>query len=439
LDSIDKKYPQSADPVTVLQQTRVRLRISRQLNKLDEVEYYCKKLADLVDANNFDNLNKHAAYNAIISGYMQLKRFPQVRSYLVKQEQVLGRIPFSNRNAAFHRQWFMLDSATGNYKSAIDHLLDYNKANDSIFNQTKAQQIQQLEVEYQTAEQSKNIELLNQEKKAQQAELKQTALIKNIIIAAAALLLVILFLLYNQFRIKQDSNIIIQNKNAVLEHIVNEKEWLLKEVHHRVKNNLQTVVSLLELQSENLRDEALSAIQDSQNRIYAMSLIHKKLYQTDNIASINMQPYLLELTAHLQTVYNPDRKISFDLHLTSVELDVSQAIPVGLIVNEAVTNSVKYAFKDGEQHPQISILLNQNLNHDITLTISDNGIGLPPGFDSAASAGLGFKLINGLVDDIAGRLSVYSDQGTVIRIVFKASVPFEDRVERSRPSKAVAI
>jgi two-component sensor histidine kinase len=116
--------------------------------------------------------------------------------------------------------------------------------------------------------------------------------------------------------------------------MVLEKEWLLKEVHHRVKNNLQTVVSLLELQAENLDNEALSAIHNGQNRIYTISLIHQKLYQTDNVASINMKDYLLELTQHLRDVYNVGRSIDFDIHIAPLELDVSQAIPIGLIVNE---------------------------------------------------------------------------------------------------------
>jgi two-component sensor histidine kinase len=120
-------------------------------------------------------------------------------------------------------------------------------------------------------------------------------------------------------------------------------------------------------------------------------------------------------------------------------LDVSQAIPVGLIVNEAVTNSIKYAFSYPAHRPQISIALDQYEKQAITLTISDNGIGLPPSFDSSDTNGLGFKLMNGLVEDIEGRLTIESDEGTIIIVAFNGSVPFVEKTETPELVKAFAL
>jgi two-component sensor histidine kinase len=198
---------------------------------------------------------------------------------------------------------FKLDSSYGRYLLAIQHLQRIQLNKDSIFTATKSKQIEELQIVYQTEQQKSDIKNLQNNEKMQQIKLQQAENTKNLIIAVAGMLLLLLGVIYNRYLLKQKSNRLLQAQreeiaavNESLNNLVIEKEWLLKEVHHRVKNNLQTVVSLLELQSENLHDEALSAIQDSQSRIYAMSLIHQKLYQTDNVASINMQPYLLELT-----------------------------------------------------------------------------------------------------------------------------------------------
>jgi two-component sensor histidine kinase len=439
LDRIQATYPQPTDTVTLIQQTRVHVLISEQLNKFDDLKYYTSKFASLLESYPLDNMAMLTAYHTIIRGFLKLKNYSLARKFLKKEQKLINLVPFSFRTAWFYKDHFSLDTATGDYKSAVYHLLKYNTASDSIFNQAKSQQIQQLQVEYDLAEKDKNINILTKDKEIQEGALKRSALTRDIIIATAALLLIIIFLLFNQFRLKQRSSKTIQKKNAVLEHMVTEKEWLLKEVHHRVKNNLQTVVSLLELQSENLRDEALTAIQDSQNRIYAMSLIHQKLYQTENVASINMQPYLQELTAHLQTVYNPEHKIDIELQVTALELDVSQAIPIGLIVNEAVTNSIKYAFNYGANRPEILIVLKQNKKDNLRLVVADNGVGLPPGFDIEEGSGLGFKLIKGLVDDIEGILTVESEGGTFVKIEFKASEPFVEKVERRKTEKAFTL
>ncbi|MEO5891455.1 MAG: sensor histidine kinase [Ferruginibacter sp.] len=321
---------------------------------------------------------------------------------------------------------YKIDSINGNYKMALQHLLKYKIYYDSMVNMNQRQKLDELTVKYAVDKKDQDIKFFKQKGNAQQAELKQNRLTQKITIAGIVLLLIVIALLFNQYRVKQRTNTAINKKNTALEKLVNEKEWLLKEIHHRVKNNLQTVVSLLELQSHFLDNEALSANHDSQNRIYAMSLIHQKLYPSDNIASINMCYYLQELSGHLREIYNTGSQINFKLQVPEIELDVSQAIPIGLIVNEVVTNCIKYAFNLESKNPVITISLEKNNKDQLMLTIEDNGIGLPVNFNTTDKAGLGFKLMEGLVEDIDGELTIESVNGTQISVCFNASVPFHE-------------
>ncbi|MEO9032363.1 MAG: histidine kinase dimerization/phosphoacceptor domain -containing protein [Ginsengibacter sp.] len=424
----------------------IYLSVYYNLNDNKKARIYADQLPVIIKAHKPRDRDLNNVYHLIISYYIRSGQLKAAGIYLKKIDSLSRKIGNPNRINLNNYLKFRLDTALGNFKSAVYNLLNYNKISDSLFNETKSKQIKQLEIDYETTKKEdsikikdKSITVLNQQNQLQNVSLQRANLLRKFTFGGIALMLFIMGLLYRQYRNKQQTNQTIMHKNELLEHLVTEKEWLLKEVHHRVKNNLQTVVSLLELQSENLQDEALSAIHDSQNRIYAMSLIHQKLYQTDKIASINMQPYLQELTNHLQAIYNPERKINFDVQVTDLEMDVSQAIPVGLIVNEAVTNSIKYAFNQSISHPDISIILEQNNKQDLKLIIADNGVGLPPLFDSTDTSGLGFKLMNALAEDIEGKLTVESKSGTFIKVFFNASITFDKRSEISQPEKTYAI
>ena len=210
----------------------------------------------------------------------------------------------------------------------------------------------------------------------------------------------------------------ISSKNEQLQHLLTEKEWLLKEIHHRVKNNLQIVMSLLNSQSAYINnDAALTAIHDSQHRVHAMSLIHQKLYSSENVSSINMSVYIRELVSYLSESFDARKHIRFHLDIEPLEMDVSQAVPLGLILNEAITNSIKYAFPD-KRNGIISILLLADGPDHYLLTISDNGIGMPVHEKDKKPSSLGMSLMAGLSEDIDGKFSIENNNGTVIKISF---------------------
>ncbi|AYL96934.1 histidine kinase dimerization/phosphoacceptor domain -containing protein [Mucilaginibacter celer] len=333
---------------------------------------------------------------------------------------------------------FLADSATGDYRSAIKHLSDYRGLEEFNLRQEQNKEVRRLEVQYGVKEKEdalkikdQHITLLNQNYKLEQIKLKQSRMEKNIIIAAIVVLLIFTGLLYNQYRSKKranqatvkdneviaSQNVLINQKNRHLELLLREKEWLIKEVHHRVKNNLQTIISLLQSQAAYLENDALKAIQTSQNRIYTMSLIHQKLYRGEDVQQINMANYIPELIKHLKDSFDSSNKIIFNEKIDDIDLDASVAIPIALIINEAVTNSIKYAFP-GEGAGEITVSL-RNQDDLLRLELSDNGVGMDKNSINANPVSLGLQLIRGLTKEIRGEVSIKGSHGVKITILFK--------------------
>jgi len=324
--------------------------------------------------------------------------------------------------------WFVLDTARHQYKSAISHLLISNKIKDSIYSETRSRQAQQLQVQFETAKKEDEIKLLNQKRKLEQASLEQANLVKNVTIGGIILALIIAGLFYRQYRQKRKANLVVTHKNELLQHLLTEKEWLLKEVHHRVKNNLHTVICLLESQAAYLENDALKAIEKSQHRIYAMSLIHQKLYQSEDIKTINMKEYLPEFIQYLGDSFDTSSQIRFQLDIEPIKLSAAQAIPIALIINEAVTNSIKYAFPYNRKG-EISIVMHR-VEDQIKLEVADNGIGMNANIKDTELNSLGLELIKGLSEEIRAHIEFENNMGTKISVTFKRDelVEFENNL-----------
>jgi two-component sensor histidine kinase len=285
--------------------------------------------------------------------------------------------------------------------------------------------VNQFSALYETEKKDKNIHLLEQQSELQKSHLKQAGILRNFILAGAGSLLIILTLLYKGYKTKQRTNQVLQRhkeeidqKNLSLQGLVNEKEWLLKEIHHRVKNNLHMVVGLLASQAEYLQgQEAYVAITESQHRIQAMSLIHQKLYQTESLSLTNMPSYILELVDYLKSSFGKDLPIRFTLNIANVDFPLSYSIPIALILNEAIINAIKYAFPGGRPG-DIHISLVEAAGQQFKMSVLDNGIGLPTGFSPKNNGSLGITLMKGLSDDIDGRFSIVNDSGTRVELNF---------------------
>lgn len=192
---------------------------------------------------------------------------------------------------------------------------------------------------------------------------------------------------------------------------IREKEALLKEIHHRVKNNLQIVSSLLNLQLPRIKDaESLAAFQDSQNRVYSMALIHETLYRSGNLASVRLADYVATLCSILFRSYGvKGKRLDLVVDVAETSLDLDRAIPCGLIINELVSNSLKYAFPEGRSG-RIEVRMQPDDKHFL-LSVSDDGVGLPAGLELEQLDSLGLNLVSDLTGQIGGTLQIFLSGG----------------------------
>lgn len=355
------------------------------------------------------------AYLWIAIFYFERQQYAKSQLYVDKATPFLEKKAAIPALSNLHLLSAKLDSTGGRYLSAIRHYRQHTVFRDSIFSLAQRTKIAELEVKYESARKDQDIQLLTQRN-------EQAAFARNITLAGAVLLLIILGLLYYLYRAKLRSNAQLQSKqheisqkNRTLQRLLDEKEWLVKEIHHRVKNNLHTIVSLLESQSAYLGNDALAAVRDSQHRVFAMSLIHQKLYLSDNVTTIDMSIYIKELVNYLGDSFDTAQRIRFKLDIEPVKLDVGTAIPLGLIMNEAITNSIKYAFP--ENTGLITIALAEE-GERYRLTVADNGRGLPQNFDNIHASSLGMRLMRGLSKEIDAVFAITGDAGTNITITF---------------------
>jgi PAS domain S-box-containing protein len=199
---------------------------------------------------------------------------------------------------------------------------------------------------------------------------------------------------------------------------LHEKEILLKEIHHRVKNNMQVITSLLSLQSKRIKDQqAFSVFQDSQNRVKSMALIHETLYQSEDLSRINFAEYLQKLIAHVSRSYrlNPEA-VRIKIKVEDISLPIDLAVPCGLIINELASNSLKYAFP-ADKRGEVNIVF-ERADALYVLRVSDTGVGLPADFDPETSKSLGMKLVRMLTDQLSGELQCRNGVGTIFEIKF---------------------
>jgi two-component sensor histidine kinase len=221
-------------------------------------------------------------------------------------------------------------------------------------------------------------------------------------------------------KIIEKMNISIIEKNNTIENSLKEKELLLKEIHHRVKNNLQVISGILDLQNFSIKDdEVKNILKEGQNRIQAIAMLHKTMYQNENFNKIDFKSYLIELIQYIKnTNRSLNKNIQTILEIDNINFDIDIAVPLSLIINEAINNCFKHAFNSVE-NGIITIAITKNDATNYSLSIHDNGIGLPFDFDIDKSSNVGLDLMRGLSQQLNGSLVVENNNGTQIFILFK--------------------
>jgi len=211
----------------------------------------------------------------------------------------------------------------------------------------------------------------------------------------------------------------IEEVNRTLVSSLEEKETLLREVHHRVKNNLNVIVSLLRLQEDQIDsvESARVAFEQSRKRIFSMALVHQSLYQSESLADIALDEYIRALVEQLQDTAPGDKEIRYTCDLEPVRMDIANAVPCGIIVNELISNAQKHAFADSSGG-LIAVSLARGDETSLMLTVRDDGVGLPDEFSAGRTTTLGLKLVTLLAAQIDGEVTFVGDGGTRVGLTF---------------------
>ncbi|HRH50522.1 MAG TPA: tetratricopeptide repeat protein [Panacibacter sp.] len=310
---------------------------------------------------------------------------------------------------------------------AYRYLQKHIAIKDSLTDDERNRELSRMEVQFETKEKEGQITSLQKQSGLQTALLQKNTQLNTWYVIGLILLCLLAFLFYNRSRLKQKNNQLllaknkeIEEKSILIEKSLAEKETLLREIHHRVKNNLQIISSLLNIQSAHITDEnVLSSIHEGQSRVQAMSLIHQNLYQSEHLNKVDIASYLQQLSDYLSDMFSGQNKlVNVTVSAANINFDLDTAIPLGLIVNELVSNAYKYAF-DKNTAGNISITIKFISNTDYELQVRDNGKGLSNGFNPENTNSLGLKLVKILSRQLRGSFSMQSQEGAVAIVKFK--------------------
>lgn len=332
-----------------------------------------------------------------------------------------------NPEKMYNNQYYIIRQMTelyikiGNKEKANLYFWKTFDLMDKAFSEQKNRFFAESEIKYKTLEKEK--ELLIKEEKLHNAEDINFIQKRNLYLATAlsSMLAAAMLLLVFQYNKKRKLNSLLFKQKVQLELSDEKKALLIREIHHRVKNNLQLISSLLELQSYEIEDKsALAALNEGRNRIKSIALIHQKLYNNEEFAYLNMINYCKELTQQVNSIYLTHNSIEINYKIEPIELDIDTAVPIGIILNELVTNIFKYAFESSvsENRKIISISLSNRNEGEFLLTVSDNGVGLPVDFETRKENSLGMRLVYRLTKQLFGKVMYESKSGTTFNILF---------------------
>lgn len=305
---------------------------------------------------------------------------------------------------------------SGDYKKAYLYLDTTKVMYDSLMNIENSRQINEMSAVYESGEKEKEIQKLNSANVINEASLMARRKERNYFILSTLLFIGLTGIAYRAYvgNRKKKNQLDIQKKQ--IEKSLEEKEILLKEIHHRVKNNLQIVSSLLSLQSNYIVDPtALDAVRESKNRVQSMAIIHQNLYQDESLVNIDVKEYVEKLVEYLFHSYNiHDNRVKLEMDIHPLQLDVDTLVPLGLVLNELINNCLKYAFPTPVKG---RILVRLKLEHDtLKLSVYDNGVGIKSRESHFDQNSFGHKMINAFMKKLKGDIRIYNEDGTKVDI-----------------------
>ncbi|HAD97166.1 MAG TPA: hypothetical protein DCG19_07145 [Cryomorphaceae bacterium] len=311
--------------------------------------------------------------------------------------------------------------ALGEYKKAFLTYYSFDSISNIILNEASNRHVNELQVQYDTEKKERQIESLQQKEALQKAEAQKRNTQIKALIAGLVLFIGLGAALVFAYRQKQKANRLLNEQKLLVEKREKEKELLLRELNHRVKNNLQVIASMLSLQSFQLEDQkAVEAVKEGQSRVEAMFLIHERLYRDDQVTHIDMDHYIKQLLSSISYSFGyTERDVKLQTEVTVEPLVVDIAIPLGLIINELITNAFKHAFKEVKE-PELRVSLKEE-EGQLKLTLLDNGPGIPEGKPDKASISFGMEMIRSLLKQLRGELKTTYKSGSCFEITLPLS------------------
>lgn len=325
----------------------------------------------------------------------------KANSYFDEAERLARQTGSLNQLRTILERQLILYDQTRDLGKALVVARELLMVKDSLLNKEKAESLLNMQTKYETEKKEQQIEILETEKNLQDAQLSaHQTWIKGLVIFAI-LLTMIVSLIVNQYLL------IRKNKARI--------ETLLNELHHRVKNNLQTLSSLFMLQARQLTDAtAIQAVKSSESRVNAMALIHRKLYHNNQSTVVDMKEYVDELAQYLVSSYGyRDHPFQLNLDIEEIRLDVDKAISLGLILNELMSNAFKYAFASNPD-PKLDLKITLNRGEELEIKLSDNGSGFEIAKEDELLKSFGLRMVKSLLQDLKGRMETQSLNGTVV-------------------------
>jgi two-component sensor histidine kinase/uncharacterized protein HemY len=383
--------------------------VYRTEGKYSEALYYLLKSTHELRVNASNHaLSKVYAEIGIV--YTRLQKYDAAKKYFDSSLALCKKLNTKVTFEDYYSGRQLLDSATGNWKAAYEHYKQYESVKDSTFNKEILRKMVTSQIQYESDKKEAVIKSEQEKKDIAAAEAIRRQ--RNILYSAFAGLAVVL--LFSVVVYHQRNKTAREKKRSDL--LLRDNELLLKEIHHRVKNNLEVVSSLLALQSAQIDDPATkAAMLEGQNRVHSISIVHQKLYQGKNLGAIEMKDYFINLSESILDAFGAEKRITIECAMEQVNVDVDTAVPLGLIVNELLTNTLKYAFPEGQQG-KVLINLQKQADGILKLEIADNGIG-----KSGLIQGTGFggQLVALLTQQLNGSMKETVNNGTHIYFEFK--------------------
>lgn len=366
----------------------------------------CLKKAEEV---NYEN-SIYVCYANLGETNMLLGNYPEALKYQLKTVAIQEKTQDLANLTENYEHVSSIYEKMGDYKNALTYQKLARKMRDSTAQIKSDEQMSELLTKFEAEKKDKTIAV-------QKSTITQQKKTQTLYIVLASLLAFTLFSLFYSYQKRKKKNKLLLKLNSQLDVKNKQNELLLKEIHHRVKNNLELVKSLLALQSAKINDSASKEVmQESQSRVQSMGIIHQKLYQGENPGSIEMKDYFINLGEGILDTFNAEDKVKIDYAMDKLELDVDTAVPIGLIVNELLTNALKYAFPDNH-NGNISISLHKPRPEVLTLQVADNGVGKSIGAKPRGT-GFGSQLIQLLTQQLNGKMVEHTEKGTMVEFEF---------------------